>query len=91
MIYTIKVSRNAERVVAKWKKSNPELFKKFVKIIHDVADHPRTGLGRPEALVGGGDVTYSRRIDARNRMIYDIHDETVTVLVLELEGHYSDK
>ncbi len=91
MTYSIKVSRNVERVVVKWKKSDPVLFKKFMKIIHDIADHPRTGLGRPEALVGGGDVTYSRRIDAKNRIIYDIHDDIIEVLVLDVEGHYGDK
>lgn len=91
MTYNIKVLHNVERVLSKWKKSNPVLFKKFSKIIHDVADHPRTGLGRPEPLVSGGNVTYSRRIDAKNRMVYDIHDDTIEVIVLDVEGHYNDK
>ncbi|MDE6515187.1 MAG: type II toxin-antitoxin system YoeB family toxin, partial [Bacteroidales bacterium] len=39
----------------------------------------------------GGDITYSRRISKTDRMIYDIYDEIVNVLVIELEGHYNDK
>ena len=91
MIYKITVSRNVEKVVAKWKKSDPILYKKFSNVIHDMMDHPRTGLGRPEALVGGGDITYSRRIDAKNRIVYEIHDDIVEILILDVEGHYNDK
>lgn len=54
-------------------------------------EHPRTGTGRPEALSGGGNVCYSRRIDKKNRLVYDIYDEIVTVLVITAEGHYRDK
>lgn len=53
--------------------------------------HPRTGLGHPEALVGGNDVTCSRRITADDRIIYDIYDDRVTVLIIQAEQHYNDK
>lgn len=36
-------------------------------------------------------MTYSRRIAANHHIIYDIHDDTVSVMVLEVEGHYGDK
>ena len=48
----------------------------------DIMRHPRTGLGHPEALVGGYDITYSRHITAHDR---------VTVLVIQAEEHYNDK
>ena len=54
-------------------------------------EHPRTGLGHPEPLVGGNDVTYSRHISAHYRIIYDIYDERITVLVIQAEDHYKDK
>ena len=59
-MYEVKVLPEAEKVIKKWKKSNPQLFKKYQKIFHELADHPRTGIGHPEALKGGNDVTYSR-------------------------------
>ena len=62
MTYTIEYSKEADRTLPKWKKSNPNLFKKATKILMDIMQHPRTGLGHPEALVGGNDVTYSRHI-----------------------------
>ena len=32
MMYTIRVSDGVDKVIAKWKKSNPNLFKKYKKI-----------------------------------------------------------
>ena len=54
-------------------------------------DHPRTGIGHPEALIGGNSILYSRPITAHDRIIYEIHDEVITVLVLDVEGQYNDK
>ncbi|MDY6257399.1 MAG: type II toxin-antitoxin system YoeB family toxin [Bacteroidaceae bacterium] len=50
-----------------------------------------TGLGHPEPLIGGRDVTYSRHITAHDRIIYDIIDDCVTVLIIQAEEHYDDK
>jgi toxin YoeB len=54
-------------------------------------EHPKTGLGHPEALRGGGDITWSRHITAHDRIIYDIYEDVIEVYVLEVEGHYKDK
>ena len=91
MRYIIYISDHADNIILKWKKSNPQMFKKYQRIYHELADHPRTGTGHPEPLRGGNDITYSRRLSAHDRIIYDIHDETVTVLVIDVEGHYDDK
>ncbi len=91
MMYTIEYSKDAEKTLRKWKKSNPRLFKKATKILLDIMEHPRTGLGHPEPLVGGHNVTYSRHITADDRIIYDIYDDRVTVLIIQAEEHYNDK
>lgn len=62
MIYTVITSKSAEDVIKKWKKSNPKLFKKYQKIYHELMDHPRTGIGPPEALIGRNSILYSRHI-----------------------------
>ena len=91
MIYRIDFDQEVLKTIAKYKKSNPNRFKKLQKLLDDIADHPRTGIGHPEPLVKGEGVTYSRRIAGKDRIIYDIHDETVCVFILEVEGHYKDK
>lgn len=91
MSYTVDIVKDADKIVKNWKKSNPQLFKKYQKLYHELIDHPRTGTGHPEPLIGEQDGTYSRHITAHDRMIYDIYDDVVTVLIVEVEGHYADK
>ena len=91
MKYNVDFTKDVQKVVKKWKKSNPILYKKLVIILDEISMHPRIGTGHPEPLRGGNDITYSRRLSAHDRIIYDIHDETVTVLVIDVEGHYDDK
>lgn len=91
MTYDIKIIPAAEKTVKKWKKSNPRLHKKFKDLLEELALHPRSGTGHPEPLKGRGDITYSRHITAHDRIIYDIYDDVLIVLVIETEGHYRDK
>lgn len=60
-------------------------------MLEDIQEHPRFGIGHPEPLVGGHGIIYSRHITANDRIIYDIYDEEIHVLIIELEGHYKDK
>lgn len=90
-MYAVKFDEAVGKTIAKWKKSNPILYKRLVKIVLDIARDPRHGIGHPEPLVGGAGITYSRRISAYDRIIYRIYDTEVYVLVVELEGHYDDK
>ena len=91
MKYSIQLSKEANKVAAKFKKSNPAAFKKYAALLDEIVDHPRTGRGHPHPLVSGNDVTYSRHISANDRIIYDIYDDIVMVLILSIEGHYDDK
>jgi len=56
MIYSIAYSKSIDKVLKKWKKSNPVLFKKYSKLLEELMLHPREGLGHPEALVKGNDI-----------------------------------
>ena len=91
MNYHIDFSSEAEKVVKKWKKSNPIAFKKLRNLIPELEQHPRSGTGPPEPLKGGEGITYSRHITRNDRMIYEIYEDKVIVLIIELEGHYDDK
>ena len=89
--YKIEFTQIAIKAVSKYKKSNPLQYKKLVKLLNELMEHPRTGTGHPEPLKPGDSITYSRRISKNDRLIYDIYEEKVTVLVLTVEGHYDDK
>lgn len=53
--------------------------------------HPYEGTGKPEALVGNYSGYWSRRINQKDRLIYCVKDEIVTVLVVQVGQHYKDK
>lgn len=91
MTYKVELANVAEKSLAKYKKSNPVAYKKVLKLIEELHEHPRTGTGHPEPLVKGNLMTYSRTITKKDRLIYDICDDIVTVLILTIEGHYGDK
>lgn len=91
MMYTLDFTDESKTSLAKYKKSNLQLFKKISKLLLELAEHPRTGTGHPEPLIGGNGVTYSRRISGQHRIIYDILDDVVKVYIISVEGHYNDK
>lgn len=90
-MYAIRFDSKVEKTISKWKKSNPILFKKLRTILEDIMEHPRTGIGHPEPLVGGENILFSRHISAHDRIIYQILDDEIVVVVVELEGHYKEK
>ena len=90
-LYTLNFTTEAIKTLSKYKKSNPTNYKKLIKLFDELMEHPRIGIGHPEPLKTGNSITYSRRITKKDRIIYDIYDETVTILILALEGHYYDK
>lgn len=91
MTYKVVFSIGAEKKLVAIKRSNPQMWRKLQKILEELMDHPRSGTGHPEPLKGGGSVTYSRRLSSKDRIVYDIYDETIVVLVVAIGGHYSDK
>ena len=91
MKYRIEYSSEVQKTLKKWKKSNPIPFKRMRDLLPELEEHPRTGSGHPEPLKGGKGITYSRHLSAHDRIIYDIYDDVVTVLVIQVGGHYDDK
>jgi toxin YoeB len=88
MIYYVKLSDDALDDIAFLKKSEPIAFKKVQKLISELEEHPRTGTGKPEALKYDLFGKWSRRINQKHRLVYEIHDTEVVVLVLSALDHY---
>ena len=90
-MYILEISKVAQKEIAQFKKSNPAAFTKVAKMLGEFQVHPREGTGHPEPLQSGNNITYSRRITKKDRLIYDVFDDIVKVLVLTAKGHYRDK
>ena len=91
MIYEIQYTQEANETISKYKKSNPIAYKKFLKLLKEIIEHPRTCTGRPKPLVEGNNISYSRSISGKDRIIYNIYDDIIVVLIVTIGGHYNDK
>ena len=90
-MYSLKFLQEAEEDLQKLKKSEPKAFQKAVLLLNELVEHPRIGTGHPEPLSGDRAGQWSRRITKKHRLVYEIHEHEVIVLVLTAYGHYEDK
>jgi toxin YoeB len=91
-MYTLHITVQAKEDIAYLKKNRGKtVTNKIEKLLLELMEHPRTGTGQVEQLRGDGQGQWSRRIDKKNRLIYTIDDEIVTVEVVSARGHYDDK
>ncbi len=91
MTYNIEFKEQATLDLVALAKNEPKAFVKAQALIQELKEHPRTGTGKPEPLKGNCSGQWSRRITKKHRLIYEIHDTEVVVLVLTAYGHYDDK
>ncbi len=90
-MYKLDYTDEAKLDMQRLKREEPKAFIKLGKLLEELMDHPRTGTGKPEPLKGNCSGQWSRRITKKHRLIYEIHDTEVVVLVLTAYGHYDDK
>ena len=91
MTYSIKYTKQAIEDASKLRSKEPRAFQKLLRLEAELKEHPRTGTGKPEPLSSNRAGEWSRRITKKHRLIYEIHDTEVVVLVLTAYGHYGDK
>ena len=91
MIYKVLNTPQADYDMVKLAKSEPKAFLKAQALIEELKEHPRTGTGHPEQLSGDRAGQWSRRITQKHRLVYEINDNEVIVLILTSYGHYDDK
>lgn len=90
-MYKLDFTDEAQQDMQRLKRDEPKAFQKLGKLLNELMDHPRTGTGKPEQLKGDRVGQWSRRITRKHRLVYEIRDKEVIVLVLTAFGHYGDK
>lgn len=92
-MYYLRFDNRATDGIARLKKSEPAAFKKLVKLLSELQEHPKTGTGKPKPLGGDRAGQWSRHISDKHRLVYTIdEDEVVSIVeVLSVWGHYGDK
>ena len=91
MQYEVLFYEQAQRDLARLALNEPKAYAKAIRFIEELKVHPKTGTGHPEPLRGDRAGQWSRRITEKHRLIYEIRETEVRVLVLTAYGHYDDK
>ena len=91
MIYKLLFSRNALDDIRFHRKSGDRVvLAKIDQLLNELLLHPSTGTGQPEKLKYELSGKFSRRINRKHRLIYEIDELSRTVTVLSAKAHYSD-
>ena len=68
-----------------------DVLKKIEKLFPEIEISPKKGTGHLERLLGYGErYVYSRHINKKHRMVYEVFEEEKKVLMLTCYGHYDD-
>jgi toxin YoeB len=70
-----------------WQAQDKKTLKRINQLIRDIERSPFEGIGKPEPLKFGLSGCWSRRIDAANRLVYTISDDTLCIL--SCKDHYA--
>lgn len=82
----IVLTPTARQDLAFWEKSNPKVIEKINALLLSILADPEKGIGKPEKLKYELAGYWSRRINHKDRIVYQIQGETV--IVLQLRDHY---
>ncbi|MDC5321075.1 Txe/YoeB family addiction module toxin [Acinetobacter baumannii] len=63
-----------------WQSQDKKTLKRINLLIKDCLRSPFDGIGKPEPLVGDLSGFWSRRIDEKNRLVYEVTDSAITVI-----------
>lgn len=74
------------------KSGQKQLVVKILEFLKEMQIEPMMGTGNPEPLKHYGERSvWSRRINQKHRLVYEVFDENREVVLLSAYGHYNDK
>jgi toxin YoeB len=76
----------AEEDLRHWQRSNPKILNKINQLIQSAIQTSESGIGHPERLTGQLTGAWSRRITAKDRLVYYIDDDRL--IVTQARFHY---
>ena len=90
--FRIEVTKEALKHIRNHFKSGNRLtIQTLEKIFIELEETPYAGIGKPEPLKYQYNGFWSRQINKKDRVVYRVDEEIVTVFVVAAIGHYFDK
>ena len=71
-----------------WQTQDKKTLKKINALLKDIQRDPFGGEGKPEPLKGDMAGLWSRRINDKDRLVYQVNEQGITVV--QCKGHYDD-
>lgn len=88
-MYKVVINKSADKNIQQIIKSgDKKSLKKVNQFLLELEQHPTTGSGNPEQLKHELSGYWSRRINKKDRLIYQIIETEVLVVVVSALGHY---
>ena len=63
-----------------WQQQDRRMVERINKLIKEAQREPFAGIGKPEPLLGDLAGFWSRRIDEKNRLVYEVTDAAITII-----------
>ncbi len=90
--YKIIIPESVKKQISSHNKSGDKsIIKKIEKILIELENTPYSGIGNPEQLKYNLTGFWSRRINQKHRLVYNVEETLITVFVVSAMGHYNDK
>ena len=77
----------AKKDYEEWADNNKKVFRKIIELISDIDRNLFAGLGKPEPLKHELAGFWSRRINSKDRLVYQISPAN-EILIISCKGHY---
>lgn len=81
----------ASKQWAEWNRVSPATAKRIKRLLQDILEHPYSGIGKPEPLKFELAGKWSRRINAADRLVYQVIGDMIEVEILSMKYHYTKK
>ncbi len=72
-----------------WQSQDRKTLRKINSLLKSIQREPFTGEGKPEPLKDSPGGEWSRRINAKDRLVYMISNEGI--VITQCKGHYCDQ
>jgi toxin YoeB len=84
----LSITSGALEDLESWSTTNPKVLAKIIRLIAETTRTPRAGTGKPERLKHVGGEIWSRRITEKDRLVYDIEHDVITIVACRF--HYDN-
>jgi toxin YoeB len=87
--YSLEISKKVKNdLVLHSKSGDTATIKRIEKILEELSVHPFTGMGNPKPLKHQLSGYWSRRLNSKDRIVYQVKDDILVVVLISALGHY---